>query len=306
MNRVKQFQACMDLARLIVEHYRSEAPEGFDPKNTWVAIGVGVAGAAVSAGTSAYGASQSKKANQQMLGSIGKPPGYQPINFDELNHDAINTDRKAYQLSDKDFASRHPLMLDAEHRFENQTAKDQTGNTELMPSLQNEFMRSGIAGSLDSFGDAGATLAPGSAGEASVARNLGTSIMGFQQMNRGNRQQSLSLAEQLFPRRTFGLTGKDQASIAIGNNGAQNASNQNNYANGVQVAQLENASKQQSIAQNMAIMSALTSSLTSAGGTYAGAKSVAGAGAGTTIGQQSWNTGGTGGGAGAYATPDFL
>lgn len=69
MNNEEAFQKCWEEARNIVESYRAEAPEGLDPQNTWVAIGVTVAGAAVSAGGAAYQANKSKKAAQQ-AGSV--------------------------------------------------------------------------------------------------------------------------------------------------------------------------------------------------------------------------------------------
>lgn len=67
----RDFQACWERARSIVQAYRSEAPEGCDPKNTWVAIGVGVAGLAVSAGSTAYASSQAKKASAKNASAIG-------------------------------------------------------------------------------------------------------------------------------------------------------------------------------------------------------------------------------------------
>jgi len=72
----KQWQECLDKAEKLVASYRSEAPEGFDPKMTWVAAGVGVAGLAVSIGTTAAsGGFGGKKGGA--AGGSGGFPGYQ-------------------------------------------------------------------------------------------------------------------------------------------------------------------------------------------------------------------------------------
>lgn len=69
MNNEEAFQKCWEEAKRIVGSYRAEAPEGFDPQNTWVALGTVAVGAAVSAGGAAYQANKSKKAAQQ-AGSV--------------------------------------------------------------------------------------------------------------------------------------------------------------------------------------------------------------------------------------------
>lgn len=65
----EQWETCQRRAREIVQAYRDETPEGFDPQNTWVAIGVGVAGVAVSAAGTAYSSSQSSKAAKKAAGT---------------------------------------------------------------------------------------------------------------------------------------------------------------------------------------------------------------------------------------------
>lgn len=149
---------------------------------------------------------------------------------------AYQYDRFAYQRSDADFAKRHQPIVDAEKLFEQQTLKDQQGDSELMPALQNEFTRAGLQGALSAFGSTPGTLTPGSAGEADVARNLGLSIAGFQDRNRQNRIQSLTTAEQLFPRRQFGLTGHDAVNLDVSNINNENSWNQAKNAQDVQLA----------------------------------------------------------------------
>lgn len=235
MTKASRFQLCLEQAKRIVGAYRQEAPKGFDPTNTWVAIGVGVAGIAVSAGTSMYQQSQQKKAAAAAAangggGGGGSIPSYIPANFSDINQGAVVGDMQAYARSDKNFAQRHPTLLAGEGQFEKNAAQDQVGNTSFIPQMQSEAINSGLGSALDAFGDNTGTLKMGGAGEADVAKNLGISVLGFQQQNRQNAQQSLSLAEQLFPRRQIGLSGQDFAQMEIGNVNNENAFNSANYA----------------------------------------------------------------------------
>lgn len=161
-------------------------------------------------------------------------PNFVPTDPKKLQKDAVGYDTEAYRLSDLDYKNRHPLMLSAEKMFESQTAKDMEGENELSPAMQNEMMRSGLTGALSSFGNTPGVLKAGGAAEAGVARNLGLSIAGFQDRNRQNRMSALSLAENLFPRREFGLSGADAAMIGASNNLSQNNWNQANYADNMQ------------------------------------------------------------------------
>lgn len=157
------------------------------------------------------------------------------------NLDTLGTyyDRRFYRNSDKDFKRRHGGIVQAEDLFEQSVLDDQRGDTELMPAVQNEFMRAGLSNALGAFGGTPGTLAPGSAGEASVARNLGASIVGFQDRNRQNRQRSLLTGEAIFPRRSFGLSGADAVSLSMLNTQGENSWNQANYATETQLAQSE-------------------------------------------------------------------
>ena len=235
----EKIQLCFLLARGIVALHRAEVPAGCDPQNSWIALGVAVVGGTVSA-IQANKASKDQKAAAQQnaermagnkLPEFNPPPApaYIPFDFAGTQAGAINEDRLAYQRSDNDFARRHGSIVEAEKLFEQSVLDDQRGVKELPPDLQAEFMRAGIGGALSSLGDMGA-LEPGSAGEASVARNLGLGIMDFQDRNRRNRMQSLGMAEEIFPRREFGMNGQDFALTALQDAVNQNAYNQANYA----------------------------------------------------------------------------
>ncbi len=164
-------------------------------------------------------------------------PKFRPTNWEGIQKDAVQEDTAFYNRSDKDFKKRHGATAEGEKLFEAQTLKDQKGENELLPAVQNEFMRAGITDTLGSLGDSTGTLAPGSAGEAAVARNLGTSILGFQDRNRNNRQTSLAMAETLFPHREIGMSGKDVAGIQVADSMSINNWNQADYANKVQQEQ---------------------------------------------------------------------
>lgn len=197
--------------------------------------------AAVTIGTTAYTANQNKKNAKIAAGGAsggfkpGAMPDFEPVDIGAVDQMSFRQDVGAYGRSDRDFARRHSGLLGAEKLFEAQTLKDQQGESELLPALQSEFMRAGLSKSLGAFG--GNSLAPGSAGEANVARNFGLGIMDFQDRNRANRQQSLTIAEGLFPRRKFGLSGADAAQLSVANTAGENNWNQANYANQFQTGQ---------------------------------------------------------------------
>lgn len=213
-------------------------------------VWVAAIGAVASVGSAAYGAYSQNKAQSAAASSqaAALKQGFQPLvlpdakkpkpyDIDKLGVLGVNYDRHAYALSDADFNTRHAPIVQAENLFQDQVLKDQQGNTQLMPAMQNEFMRSGLQGALASFGNTPGTLAQGSAAEADVARNLGQSIEGFQQQTRQNALQSITTAEQLFPRRKFGLNGQDAMSMQMSNVNNQNAFQAQQHAEQLQLAQ---------------------------------------------------------------------
>lgn len=235
----QQWALCYRKARRIVRNHRKQIPRHHEYFASWIAVGVAVVGATVSAVQASKQAKAQKEAAAQQAQATEnnqlpefKPPpmpNYTPFDFQGTQKGAIAEDKAAYARSDKDFATRHAPTVQAEKLFEEQTLKDQKGDSELMPAIQSALTRAGIQGSLQSFGANGGNLEPGSAGEANVARNLGVGVMQFQDRNRQNRQQSLGLAEQIFPRRQFGMNGSDFAMTALQDAVNQNQFNQANY-----------------------------------------------------------------------------
>lgn len=244
MTNAAKFQLCLEQARKIVASYRHEAPQGCDPQNTWVAVGTTVVGGAVSL----LGSKGKSGGGGGGGGGMGKAPQISPIKFPQMppvvtadipqmDQAWYQQDLTAFQRSDSDFLKRHPETVDAEKAFEHQTMLDQTGDSKFLPQVQQEYMNSGLGSALNAFGNMGPVLARGGAAEADVAKNLGLSVLGFQDRNRQNAQQSLSLAEQIFPRRQLGPSGSDLAGIQMGNISATNSWNQADYAG--RVSQLE-------------------------------------------------------------------
>lgn len=200
-------------------------------------------------------------------GSVPKTPPFEPgtefpayISPDRFafSEGAALGDKLYYQRSDKDFKKRHRGLFTAEKLFENQVLQDQMGESELTPALQAEFVRSGLIGANTALGDVTGTLAPGSGTEAAVARNLGLSIMGFQDRNRQQRQQSLSLAETIMPRRTLGLSGSDLANLELAKYNADVGREELNWRNeannNAAAIQQQNANAQGEAAQQGALI----------------------------------------------------
>lgn len=247
MNNHDQYLLCLERAKAIVAAHRAEVPEGFDPQGTWVALGVAVVGEGVQdaqgkglfihdkADAAKKAATQGNMSSKNTLKptEFERMPAYVPADVRGLDRDVTRQDQIGYNRSDLDFLRRHPELRGGEKQFEHLTAQDQFGDSRFMPQLQSEAVNAGLGLTLDAFGDQGPILARGSAGEARVAQNLGTSIIGFQDRNRQNAERSLSLAEQIFPRRTIGLSGSDIGKIELGNLSARNAWNQANYASKV-------------------------------------------------------------------------
>lgn len=165
--------------------------------------------------------------------SLPKMPSYEEYPVEDLYWDAIKKDQHGYQLSDQDFARRNPNLVKANKMFQ-QRALDAQSGTDVLPEIQNMWMRSGIARTLGSFGDNTGTLALGSAGEANLARNLGINMLDFQRQNEDRANQYIGLGNSLFERRDFGMGGEGAVQLALANIAGKNNFNQAVYANKVQ------------------------------------------------------------------------
>ena len=168
-------------------------------------------------------------------------PAFVPQDLGQLQQDASQYDVQASDASNALFAQQNPALAQAQKTFQQNVAAQQTGNATFMPQLQNELMTAGIGQSLGSLGSgsvAGGTLAAGGAGQADVARNLGLDVLGFQQSQTQQAQQSLGLAENIFPHQSVGLSGADAAGVSEANNLGQNNWNQANYDTQFQTDQL--------------------------------------------------------------------
>jgi hypothetical protein len=168
MTPEQKWALCCKQARRIVRNHRKQIPSGHDYFLSWVVAGVTVA-TAVAGGVKSHNdakdaagqaEAQRKAGLKNKLPAFEPPPlpGYVPFNFNGVQKDAVQADKDYYARSDADFLRRHPSLVQAERIFEDRTLKDQKGDSELLPAIQNELMRAGLEGSLNAFGSTGANL----------------------------------------------------------------------------------------------------------------------------------------------------
>lgn len=81
MNATERFELCQRIAARIVRSYRDEAPEGCDPKNSWVAA-AGLAGAAISAGAQYASGQQQQGAISDAAGALANPTLFEPTTIE--------------------------------------------------------------------------------------------------------------------------------------------------------------------------------------------------------------------------------
>lgn len=163
-----------------------------------------------------------------------KMPKFKPADIGQLSDQSIKYDREAYALSDADFDQRFPELNEAYGLLRDRTLNDMKGG-DLPQSIHNELLRSGITSSLGAFG--GSSIAPGSAQEAAVARNLGIGVMDYQNQMRKRQNEGIAMTSQLFQPRTFGFGGEGALQLSLANLAGQNNWNQANYASQVQAGQ---------------------------------------------------------------------
>lgn len=156
-----------------------------------------------------------------------KMPKFKPADVGALNQQSIGYDREGYDLSDADFAARFPELLAAQDLFRQRTLDDFNKSSVPSQALHDEMMRAGISNAIGAFGG---NIAPNSAAEASVARNLGLGVLDLQDRNRRNQNEGITMATQMFQPRTFGFGGQGALQLELANLEGQNAWNQANYA----------------------------------------------------------------------------
>lgn len=212
-------------------------------------------------------------------------PKFQPINTADVENTAVSYDATNYGLSDKDFARRHPEMLAGEHAFTTSAAaaegKAPTGFS-WTPQMQNQNLSAGLSASVGNLGGDVGALTPGSAGQANVAKNFGLSQLGFQQAQqqelRTEQNQTdtrFSEAEQLAPRRSFGLSGADAANIYMANVAGENNWKQGAYASSAEANQFNTNLQAQQAQANAQSSNSSTGGIISTIGTVIGAIAMA-------------------------------
>lgn len=128
----ERFQSCVEWARAIVNAARAQAPDGCDPQNSWVAVGVGVATVAVSA----YSAYSTNKNQQAGLEQAGMQPAIVPANFE--NPSAAYGDYAS--LAQTELPSLRAVATD-ENRFNNKQFQDTLAANS--PMLLHDIRRQG-------------------------------------------------------------------------------------------------------------------------------------------------------------------
>lgn len=185
-------------------------------------------------------------------------PPFQAVDLHKEGAIATSADENVAQNSRQFWAGQNPGVNQQQNALVKQGNADWSGSDQLTPQLQNEAMTSGLEGSLGSFGQPTGVsgTAGGAAGNtasnANVARNLGTSILGYQSYLRGNQMNDLNAEESIFPKTQVGLSGADMANLSIGNVQGQNNYNQANYANELGIDQTNAGITAQNVANQVA------------------------------------------------------
>jgi hypothetical protein len=267
-----RWEQCQRQAAEIVSRYRSEAPEGCDPQNTWVAIGVGVAGVAVSAGSAAYAQNKSKKAAEkagqtqynttpELLDDPSKVDPYQVLqqlagaNFTNMGYgkdQARSVNQFNYNQANKYLNKIQPQFSALQNQVGNNALSFSRG--ELPGDVQSQITRNaaqqGIQGGFG-FGSQGAQ--GGALGNLNL-RNLGLTSLDLSKYGTNLGMQVNQNAKALLPNmqglQDYLLTPSQSLGIQQFNAGAQNqfdlANNQLlNGAIGSQNQQLANQAQSQ-------------------------------------------------------------
>lgn len=156
-------------------------------------------------------------------------PALVPYDLNQLQSDAVNTSTATIQASDALQKQRNPQWAQALKVGQQDILNDVTGDTMLNPEMQADAISAGIGSSLAAFGDQSPTLTAGSAGSARVSQNLFGTANALDQQIRSNRNQALSIGNQLYPEAQIGLSGEDAAAVDATNTQQQNAWNEANY-----------------------------------------------------------------------------
>jgi hypothetical protein len=217
------FDACLAKARQIVTSYRSQAPDGCDPQNSWIYVGTTV----VSTGVSMYGASKSRKesaayrdksmkdayarlqalsagAGAEVFGSVPEHAPYEPIDLSQSQLDTIAGNQAALPGAASLASSTNDYIL----------ADDLKRIRALVPQYDNNINRMGdvtrdlLLGRLP-YGDVlditanrsemSANLGIPGGGANATLRDLGLSQMGAIQQGGSMFQQMLQAAQAVNP-----------------------------------------------------------------------------------------------------------
>ena len=217
MSNEERFQFCMMVAREIVARRRAEAPEGCDPKNTWVAVGVGVAGLA----TSFIASSNASDNANQIFGTKPKVAPFIPVDLSVEQGKATASNLANYPNIQALIDKMIPGFSDAESAGVANAASEIKGQIpdDVAAQVQRSAAFKELQGGFDTGGgtpnQAGLTIAP---------RDLGLTSLGLQQQGQNSLQLWSSIAQQLS--QPYLITTQDETNIAQSNNAGQQATAQ--------------------------------------------------------------------------------
>jgi hypothetical protein len=155
------------------------------------------------------------------------PPKVFPVDLNATENAATQADITGYSLSDADFASRFPGLVQTRDTALNQAYNELTGP--LDPTVQNTFQSRELGNSLSAFGggsEKANVTGKGSIGKNSMAAGFGRDVMSYQDYARNNLENAINAN----PERAIGLSGSGATNLAIANTTNLNQANQLAYA----------------------------------------------------------------------------
>lgn len=217
------FDACLAKAKQIVASYRSQAPEGCDPQNSWVAVGVTVAGTAVNmVGTSRANKASAKYRDQQMkeayarlqalaggageevFGSVPEHAPYEPIDLTQSQIDTIRGNLSSLQLAGELSDKTNDIILGQDLKRIRALVPEYDTNINRMGDVTRDLLlgRLPYGDVLDitaNRSELSANMGIPGGGANATLRDLGLSRLGAIQQGGSMFQQMLQVAQAVNP-----------------------------------------------------------------------------------------------------------
>lgn len=223
MNHSDLFAQCWKRASSIVQAYRDEAPEGCDPVNTWVAVGVAVVGTTVSAVSAHQKAKAAKKAGNIKLpskgafddayGDVPKAAIYNPVDIDQEQLAALLGNKENLPAIQQLMRGSNDLVTADALRRASKLIPGYRASMDAYGSASGDLLRGNlpfedVMGIVRNRADLTNSLGvPGTGGPATL-RDLGLSRLDAIKTGGGMLQDMVNIAERVSPRASY-LVPKD-------------------------------------------------------------------------------------------------